>query len=129
MRCRPLKPEDIPILKEFAARSGFPYPDLNHPHIEAVLVIADSDDKPIMAVAAKRLVEIYAWISPEARADLRIESLQMIHEPMARELKGLGYECAEVFIPPQLERRGFGRFLTERFGWQKNWLSWGKRLL
>lgn len=128
MQCRPLKSEDIPVLKEFAAHSGFPYPELDSPHIESVLVIADAEDKPIMAVAAKRLVEVYAWISPEARSALRMEAIRMIHSPMSEALKVLGYDCAEVFIPPQLVRRGFGRILQERFGWKKNWLSWGKRL-
>lgn len=128
MRIRTLKPEDVPILEQFAKQSGFEYPDLNHPHIEAFLVVADDEDAPIIAVAAKRLVEVYGWFNPEARADLRLQAIDLIHTAMIDALKKLGYECAEVFIPPQLERRGFGSILTSRFGWAKNLVSYGRRL-
>ena len=52
MIVRPLKSEDIPILREWAARakkSGLEYPDPEHPDIEAFLVVADDSDRPILA--------------------------------------------------------------------------------
>ena len=128
MRVRDLQPSDIPILKHYAETSGFPYPRFDDSHIEAFLVVADEEDLPIVAIAAKRLVEVFGWFSPTAGAELRIEALRAVYGPMAETLLGLGYDCAEVFIPPQLERRGFGRFLRDQLGWHKNWSSWGKRL-
>ncbi len=129
MRVRSLRPSDIPILQEYAARSGFPYPEPSDINIEKLLVVADDDGKPIAAVAAKRLVELFAWINPEAGAQLRADAIEMIRGPMAEALRRLGYECAEAFIPPQLERRGFGRFLTGRLGFVRNLVSYGKRIV
>ena len=128
MIVRALKSGDIPILRSWAEASGFEYPEPNDVNVEKVLLVADDEDQPILAVAAKRLVEVFGWFNPETGAELRTEAIQMIHEPMADALKRLGYECAEVFIPPVLERRGFGRILLDRFGWHRNWASWGKRL-
>jgi hypothetical protein len=126
---RPLKPEDIPILESWAEVSGFEYPDLNHPHIEACLVVVDAEDMPVLAVPAKKLIEVYGLFNPHAGAQLRNDAIQLIQQPMADLLRRLGYECAEAFLPPQLERRGFGRILTKRFGWYRNYVSFGKRLI
>lgn len=128
MNVRSLKSSDIPALQSWAESSGFEYPQPNDASVEKVLVATDSEDRPIVAVAAKRLIEIFCWMNPDAGAELRSEALQIIHAQMAEALKRLGYDCAEAFIPPQLERRGFGRLLERRFGWKKNWTSWGKRL-
>lgn len=125
---RLLKSSDIPILQQYAEHSGFEYPNLDDSSIEAILVVADDSDKPILTVAGKRLIELFAWINPEAGAELRIEAIQMIEKPMTEALKRLGYECAEMPIPPKLERRGFGRFLTKHLGCYRNWPSFGKRL-
>lgn len=128
MKVRPLKPEDIPILKHYAEVSGYEYPEPNDINIEKLLVVVDDEDVPIAAVAAKRLAEVFCWISPNAGAELRIEAMRALHEPTIHSLKRMGYDCAEAFIPAKLARRGFGRILTERFGWYPNVLSWGKRL-
>lgn len=128
MIVRDLKPEDIPPLKAWAESSGFEYPEPTDPQIEKILVVADDEDRPILVVAGKRLVEVFGWFSPSAGAALRSEAIHAIEGPMNDALKSLGYECAETFLPPQLERRGFGRILASRFGWYKNWASYGKRL-
>lgn len=127
MKIRALKDSDTAILNEIGERSGAPYPKLDHPHIELVLVVADEEDRPILAVAAKRMVEVFGWFSQESGAELRSEAINLIEGPMIETLKRRGYDCAEVFIPPQLERRGFGRILMEKFGWYRNWTSFGKR--
>ena len=128
MRVRDLRETDIPILTEWAERSGFEYPQPNSSTVEKVLVVADDEDAPILAVAAKRLVEVFGWFDPAAGAELRMEAIRLVQGSMARALKGMGYDCAEVFIPPQLARRGFGDILRNHFGWYRNWPSWGKRL-
>lgn len=94
-----------------------------------MLVVADKDDRPIAAAAAKRLIEVFGWFNPDARADLRSEAIAMLDSALTEALKRLGYECAEIFLPPTLERRGFGGFLMKRFGWYRNWTSYGKRLI
>ena len=127
MRVRELRDSDIPLLQAWAESSGFEYPDPGDTQIETLMVVADEDDIPIVAVAAKRLVEVYGWMSPAAGAQLRSEAIRAIHGPMIEALKSKGYDCAEVFIPPQLERRGLGRILEHRFGWRRNVISWGKR--
>ena len=122
MRVRELRESDIPILK--ASELGFPYPNPLDPMIKAILVVADDDDNPILTVAAKGLIEVFGWFSPTAGAELRLEAVRAIHGPMIEALKRQGYDCAEVFVPPQLERRGLGRILRDRFGWHRNWSSY-----
>ena len=128
VKVRSLKSSDIPILQQYAERSGFEYPEPNDVNIEKILVVADDEDKPILAVAGKRLIEVFGWFSPNAGAELRNEAIEAIMEPMAEALRLLGYGCAETFLHPKLERRGFGRILTERFGFYRNWPSFGRRL-
>ena len=128
MTVRELRDSDIPILQAWAEASGFEYPEMADTGIVAFLVVADEGDIPILAVSAKKLVEVYGYFNPGAGAELRLDAIRSIHGPMAEALKALGYDCAEVFMPPRIARRGFGRFLVERFGWRKNWPSWGVRL-
>ena len=128
MTVRPLKPEDMPILRGWADSSGFEYPDPEHSDIEAFLVVADDSDKPIIAAAGSRIVQVFAWFSPEAGAELRMAALAAVHGPLGDALKRLGYDTAETFLAPKLERRGFGRILRDRFGWYRNWPSWGRKL-
>lgn len=123
MRSRPLRPSDIPILQALAARSGFPYPDLSHPHIEAVVVVVDSEDKPIAAAAAKRLIEAYLYIDPDCSPAVKIAALRLIHTAMAHELRALLYNSVECFLPTQIAAK-FGRRLERTWGWVKNWQSW-----
>lgn len=128
MIVRNLRSSDVSILQQYAEHSGFEYPNLDDSSIEAILVVADDSDKPILAVAGKRLIELFAWFNPEAGTELRIEAIRVIEKPMTEALKRLGYECAEAFIPPKLERRGFGAFLLKSLGFYRNWPSFGKRL-
>ena len=126
---RPLQSSDIPILKRYAEVSGFPYPDFNDSHIEAFLVVADSEDRPIVACAAKRLIELYGYFDPDASPSLRMKALGMIHEGMAEALRAKRYNTCECFVPPEIEK-SFGARLVRgirspRFMWRwaKNWQS------
>lgn len=124
-----MEESDIPILNRMAVSSGFPYPDLTEP-LEAVIVLADDEDRPVMAVGAKRLVELYLWcgkgmaLTPHEN----IAALRLLHDGMAEQLKTLGYNGGvEAFLPPSVAAK-FGKRLEKTFGWVKNWPSWCKRI-
>lgn len=129
MTVRDLKPSDIPILKGYAEASGFPYPDFNDPHIEAFLVAVDSEDRPIVACAAKRLIELYGYFDPECSPSLRMKAMGILHEGMSETLRDKGYNSCECFTPPEIEKSFGGRLMrgirSPRFLWKwaKNWQS------
>lgn len=128
MRCRELRDSDIQTLRDIAAKNGFPYPELDHPHIEAVLVVVDSEDRPIMACAAKRLVELYLWVGPDPSPTIKLDALRLLHMDMPGILRNLGYTECNVQIPPEISD-SFGRRLERTFGWVRNrWKLWGIRL-
>lgn len=127
MTRRPLKPSDIPILQDLADRSGYPYPDLSDPLIEAVQVVVDAEDRPVMAVVAKRLVEVYLYIDPDRSTVVKIDALKLAHGGMCETLRDKGYNSGEAFLPPNVAGK-FGRRLERTFGWVKNgWQNWTLR--
>ena len=126
MRSRSLKRDDIPILKQWAEASGFPYPELSDPLIESVEIVVDSEDRPIAGVAAKRLIELYGWFDPQARPEVKLEALKLLHRAMAENLRAKGYNEANAFIPPQLAEK-FGRRLQRTFGWVRSFACFGTR--
>jgi hypothetical protein len=127
MKTRPLRSEDIPTLREFYTASGFAYdfPDLSR--MEAVVVVADEDDRPIMAVAAEKLVQLYLLASKDGHPATKLHAIRLLHSAMSAELIRLGYNGAEAFIPPSIASV-FGRRLERTFGWVKNWRSWTIKL-
>ena len=129
MRVRELRDSDIPILREMAEKSGFPYPEFDDPHIEAFIVVVDSEDRPIVAGAAKRLIELYGYFDPISSPSLRMKAIGMLHEGMSETLRDKGYTTCECYVPPVIEKT-FGRRLmrgirSPRFMWKwaKNWQS------
>ena len=125
MRTRPLYKSDIPILRAMAEASGHPYPGLTE-SLEAVVVLADDHDLPVMAVAAKRLVELYLWCGQGMTPHESVAALRLLHEGMIQELRAKGYNEANCFLPPQIAEK-FGRRLRETFGWIRNWASFARR--
>lgn len=123
---RTLKPSDIPILKHYAEESGFPYPGFEDPHIESFLVVVDSEDQPIMACAAKRLVELYLFVDPSVSTITKKSAIDALHRGMSQSLRGIGYTGAEIFISPVIAK-AFGRRLERTWHWVKNWPSWTLR--
>ncbi len=119
MTVRKLRKSDHPHLQ--AMQGSFPYPSLDD-SLEAILVIADSDDKPIMACAAKRLVELYLWVD-DATPATKLAALRLMQHAMASELRELGYGEAECFLPPEIEA-SFGRRIVRTLGAVKNWASY-----
>lgn len=122
MRTRELREADIPLLRAMAEASGFPYPDLSATRLEAVVVIADDSDQPVMACAAERLVQLYLWCGDFERPHAKVYALRLLHEAMAEKLRQKGYASAEAFIPPSLYRK-FRKRLVKLFGWRENWPS------
>lgn len=123
MRTRALKESDIPALKSMAEASGFPYPDLSAARLEAIVVVVDDEDRPVMACAAERICQLYLWCGEFQRPHAKVYALRLLHETMAAELRRKGYTSAEAFLPPTLARR-FARRLEKIFGWKPNWPSW-----
>lgn len=119
MTTRPLRADDIPYLQAMAEASGFPYPDAAD--TEVTLVVVDSENHPIMACGAKKLIELYLWVGM-ATPVTKLAGLRLLHTAMAEELRALGYSSAECFLPPKVEKQ-FGRRLTRSWGWVKNWAS------
>ena len=125
MTVRQLRLSDIPILQEMAERSGFPYPDLNTEPLELVHVVVDDEDRPLMACAAKRILELYLWSGEFERPLAKVHALRLLHDTMSQMFRAKGYREANVFLPPVLASR-FARRLEKTFGWVKNWPSWAK---
>lgn len=125
MRSRPANSGDVDFLNRCASAAGYPYPSLDDPLIEAVEIVVDSDGKPIMAVAAKRLVEIYMYVDENRSPAVSNSAIRELHRSMAERLTAKGYRSAEAFIPPPLCEK-FGRRLQRKFGWLRNWPSFCK---
>lgn len=117
MKVRSLKPSDIPALH--AMQKVFPYPDLDAAFVESIRVVVDDDDKPLMAVAAKRLVELYLWCGAIKRPHAQMYALRLLHEDMASQLRAKGYTSVEAFLPPPVAKR-FAKRLQRSFGWRPN---------
>ena len=124
MHVRGLKISDIPILRQMAEASGFPYPDPLK--LEAIRVVADDEDRPIMAAGAERLIQAYLWCGDFQRPHAKVFAMRLLQDEMIAALKAKGYDSIEAFIPPTLAKR-FARRLVKTFGWKPNWPSWERR--
>lgn len=123
MTTRPATPADFPRLREIAANSAYPYPDLSDPLIEAVYVVEDEDGTIIGACAAKRIIELYLYKGKCSHPATVLHMVRMLHSCMVACLRMRGYSEANAFVPSQLVK-SFGRRLEGTFGWRPNWKSW-----
>lgn len=124
MTVRDFKRSDLPALQEMAEASGCPYPEcLDNPMIEAISVVVDEKDRPIMACAVERIIQGYLFTSNQGHPAMRLHAMRLLHQEMAGKLRSLGYNSCEAFLPPKLEL-SFGKRLERCFGWTKNWSSW-----
>lgn len=119
MKIRTLQSSDIPILKHYAEVSNFPYPDFDDPHIESFLVVVDHEDNPIMACAARRLIELYLFVDSEVSPVVKMGAIRLLHKAMSENLRALTYNQANVSVPPSIAVQ-FGRRLERSFGWAKS---------
>jgi hypothetical protein len=129
MRTRPLKDSDVPVLRQMYEASGFGYqfPNFDSGMFEAVVVVADDNDQPIMAAAAERIVQLYLLRGEIAHPAAALHAIRLLHEALRPALKEKGYREAEAFLPPAIAK-SFGRRLMRSFGWLKNWPSYCVRV-
>ena len=125
MTVRSLQQSDIPRLEAMAKASGFPYPNINDAKVEAVFVVDDADGRPVMAMAAERIVQLYLYSEPGMTPHESLAAIQVMIGPMGDVLRAKGYHGVEVFVPPSISRR-FGKRLEKTFGFTRNWLSWNR---
>jgi len=128
MHLRPLRDSDIPVLREMHAASGYAYdfPDLNGGMFEACAVVVDEQDKPIMAAAAERILQLYLF-GGEGNPAVKLAAVRMLHDGLRPTLRQRGYQEANAFLPPQICKR-FGRRLKQIFSWVENWPSFSVRI-
>jgi hypothetical protein len=95
MRVRDFRVSDIPALQAMAEASGFPYPDLKS--IEAVQVVVNEEDVPIMAVAAERTAQLYLFCGKFERPHAK-----------AKEVSTKTYHRSLQWYSKALRNAGFG---------------------
>lgn len=125
MTARSYKLSDFPALSAMAEAAGFPYPQLASEPMETVVVVVDDDNHVVMAVAAKRLVELYLYCGEGMAPHQSLAAIRILHDAVAEELRAKGYNEVNVFLPPPIAAR-FGRRLERTFQWVKNWPSWAR---
>ncbi len=127
MIIRPLKPSDIPSLRQMYEHSGFPYtfPDLRGERMESVLVAVEDNDVPIAAIAAERIVQAYLLLDWSLHPAAMQRIIRQFHEQLAIELRKRNYHELEAFLPPEIAE-SFGRRLMRSFGWVKAWPSFSR---
>lgn len=125
MTVRPLKASDIPLIEESYRKLGFSYemPDLNGSAIEYASVVVDSEDQPVMAFAAERILQSYLFPIREMYPAAKLSAVRMLHEAGAIDLRAKGYHELNAFLPPEVEK-SFGKRLSRTFGWARNWVSY-----
>lgn len=125
MRVRALKASDLPALREMHRAAGFDYafPDFQNGKFEACAVVADKLDRPLMAAAAERILQLYLLSGEFPHPASKLHAIRLLHAALAAALKAAGYREANAFLPPAIEKR-FGHRLMRTFGWVKNWASY-----
>jgi hypothetical protein len=111
---------DAYAIKAMHSEQGFEYPLPSEEEIASFLVVADGENRPIMAVAARRTVEMYFLVGsiPGMTPGEKVEAFKAIHETMRLDLQSQGFTDVNCFIPPSL-CRGFVRRLKRMFGWRE----------
>ena len=80
-----------------------------------------------MGCKARSVPEIYLYNGMDGQPPAaKLHAIRLLHDHMASILRDLGYNEANVFLPPRLER-SFGRRLMRSFSWVRNWESFAKR--
>jgi hypothetical protein len=127
MTIRDIRPEDLPTLRDFHQKTGFGYsfPEFGT-NFETAKVAIGRDGQIMGGVATERIVQAYLWLAPMS-PEAKLNVIRELHEATAAELKALGYNEANCFLPPTIADR-FGRRLERCFHWVKNWPSWAVKL-
>lgn len=126
---RNYRPSDEVVLRLLHEKQGhnYPFPDVNS--FVGVLVATDENDVPVMAIAARKTVEIFMLGDPNWRTPAwRMRVFADLHSGMHAAMKSLGFIDVHCWIPPSVEK-AFGRRLQKDFGWVKStWQSFCKYL-
>jgi hypothetical protein len=131
MEIREIRSDDEPRLREIFAAQHFDYefPKLDSPEFLATVVICDDQSRPVMAVAARRTVELFLLADPKwGTPRWRLEALQITHNAMRSKLKQIGVQDAHIWVPPDI-CKSFGRRLMRMFGWKRQlWPSFSREV-
>ena len=74
-----------------ADQSGYPYPNPALEPLTAMRVVVDDDDRPIMAAAARPILEMFVWCGKFERPHAALHALRLLHDDMAPLLKAKGW--------------------------------------
>jgi hypothetical protein len=111
MTIRPLRPDDIPRLREIEGHHRW---EFGEDFMDA-LVMADEDDRPVLCAGAWRLAEVHclvdpAWKTPGARE----AALKTLHRAMEIQVKAHSVRRVVTWFA------GTERFCRRLLGW--GWL-------
>lgn len=109
-------PSDIPALHELYVEQNFGYAEPDWTRMLGE-VLADENDAPLIVLAARPTVEMYALLSKRdwATPGLKVEMFKRLDQSVVALLRRKGFEDQHSWIPPQC--RSFLRRLTKLFGW------------
>ena len=124
MTVRFMVPSDAAVLT--AMQGQFPYVTFDAPTLETVLVVADEEDRPLCAMAAERIIQLFFWCGDLGPLEKKM-ALRLLHEEGANVLKQKGYKEVNAFLSPQIALK-FSKRLERSFQWRPNWPSWFRRL-
>lgn len=126
---REYRPSDEIVLRTLHATQGhnYSFPDLNS--FVGVLVATDENDVAVMALAARKTVEIFMLGDPRWRTPAwRMRLFADLHGAMHAAMLSMGFTDSHCWLPPSVEK-AFGRRLQKDFGWVKStWQSFCKYL-
>ena len=125
MMVRPYQTSDETVLREIYLSTDFhqkPLPDLDK---LVSLVVANENDRPLMAAYAKAIPEITLICSPSGDTHplVKLRGIALIHEALRDRLVADGYTEAIASVPPQLERN-YARHLQRHFHWKESWKTY-----
>jgi len=124
MMVREFRESDRELLTKLAAESGFPYP--REGKAQSYRVVVDDHDQPVVAALAEPIIQLFLISDKRFPPVQRLHAIRLLHRDMAQELRILGFNEANVFLPPSIEC-SFGNRLMKTFGWQRNWNSFYKQ--
>ena len=129
---RAYQSSDLQALREIHGRQGFRYdfPDLENPNFVVRLISAGDDGRARMALLGHRTIEAYMLVAPGGRPQEKFDEFVELHNAACDAGAALGYEDAQAFLPPEIERR-FGKRLAQ-LGWSQyvgpEWRAYSREL-
>jgi hypothetical protein len=114
MRVRKATSKDWDWIRDAHKRAGYGY---ELPGFLLGCHIIEEDGKPIAAAGYQPVAQIIAVLEPEMRSALkRLQAIQALHPPLAKEFLAGNFQSAFAFCDP--DYRNFERRMM-RMGWNK----------